>query len=132
MIYDSQTIRTWSFYREQDGSILGRHYSAPTDQFLEQNTPAGCVAIEGRYDRERQRMDLQSRRVIDDAELARMNAEKRTQAMRGDLARTRIEALERQQLRPLRELAIDPTNAEARTRLAEIDAQIATLRTQLE
>ena len=125
---DIQKMRTWSFYRETDGVLTGREYAAPNDEFLAQNTPAGCIAIEGQYNRERQRIDLVTRRVIDDAEFARINEEKRVQAMRADLARTRIEALERQQLRPLRELAIDPESKDAQARLASIETEISELR----
>jgi rare lipoprotein A (peptidoglycan hydrolase) len=43
-------------------------------------------------------------------------------------AASRIEALERAQARPIRELAIDPSNAEARKRLEAIEGEIASLR----
>jgi hypothetical protein len=53
-------------------------------------------------------------------------AEARSQA-----ALARIVELERAQLRPMRELAIDANNAEAKRRLAEIEREIVKLRTEL-
>ena len=55
----------------------------------------------------------------------------RDQQQARDRALPQIAELERRQLRPLRELLIDPNNADARSRLAEIDEQIATLRNAL-
>jgi hypothetical protein len=43
----------------------------------------------------------------------------------------KIRHFEGQQHRPLRELAIDPTNQAARNRLTELEAAIAELRKQL-
>ncbi len=43
----------------------------------------------------------------------------------------KIRHFEAQQDRPLRELAIDPTNADARVRVVAIEAEIAELRKQL-
>lgn len=42
-----------------------------------------------------------------------------------------IEALEAKQARPLRELLLDPTNEDARSRLQNIEAEIETLRKEL-
>lgn len=58
-----------------------------------------------------------------------LEAEQRT--ARDRRARQRIEQLERLQLRPARELALDPSNAEAKRRLADIEAEIAGLRAEL-
>lgn len=50
---------------------------------------------------------------------------------RSPMARERIDGLESAQARPLRELALDPSNAVARKRLMELDAKIAELRSLL-
>lgn len=44
------------------------------------------------------------------------------------LTREIIEGIERKELRALRELLLDPSNAEARKRLEDIDAKISALR----
>jgi hypothetical protein len=58
-----------------------------------------------------------------------LQAEQR--AAQAERARHRIEALERSQARPMRELQLDPNNATAKQRLAEIEAEIAGLRGEL-
>lgn len=93
--------RTGSWYFvDASGASVGRHYSGP-EADLPINTPEGCSAIEGTI------ADMPKRLTSD---------------------QERIEALEAQQKRPLRELALDPTNAAARSRLTEIDNAIAEAR----
>lgn len=102
------STKTWSFV-DADDVYTGKTFTGPVHA-LAANTPAGCRAVEGLLERDRNRRDpeLERSRTLD-----------------------RIEALERQQARPMRELKIDPSNAEAARRLAAIDAQIATLRATL-
>jgi hypothetical protein len=123
-------MRHWSFYRLSDGAFTGQCLMSSQDA-LALNTPPGCAALEGNYDHRSQRVDLQTAAVVDDADLAEENRRSREQQQRRDHAALSIAELERRQLRPTRELQIDPSNAEARSRLAEIDAQIATLRAVL-
>jgi hypothetical protein len=51
--------------------------------------------------------------------------------LRRSLLRARIERLETSQARPLRALALDPTDATARAKLVAIETQIAALRAEL-
>lgn len=99
------SAKTWSFVDAND-VYTGKTFTGPAHA-LATNTPEGCRAVEGPLERDRNRLDpeLERSRTLE-----------------------RIEALERQQARPLRELAIDPANAEATQRLAVIDEQIAMLR----
>ncbi len=118
-------MRTWSFYRLSDGTFTGREFSAPNDKAMSANTPEGCAAIEGRYDCQSQRVDLESGRVITD-EAMREEHERNASAERRRLgALTAIQALEQKQLRPMRELAIEPTNRTAADRLRSIEEEIA-------
>jgi hypothetical protein len=124
-------MRRWSFYRLSDGAFTGQCLMSSQDA-LAGNTPPGCAALEGNYDHRSQRVDLQTGTVVDDAALAEENRRSREQQQRRDHATLSIAELERRQLRPTRELQIDPTNAEARSRLEAIETQIAGLRTSLE
>lgn len=123
-------MRRWSFYRLTDGAFTGQRLMSSEDA-LAGNTPPGCAALEGEFDHQSQRVDLQTGAVVDDQVLAEASRRSREQQQRRDHAALRIAELERKQLRPQRELQIDPTNEAARTRLAEIDAQIAALRGEL-
>lgn len=119
-------MRVWSFYDSATGLFSGRHTSC-SSKLLSLNTPAGYVAIEGQYDRRTQRVELATGAVVSyERPAAEIEAEQR--AARQQNARARIAMLELAQSRPLRELAIDPSNAAARKRLAEIEAEIESLR----
>lgn len=120
-------MRRWSFYRLSDGAFTGQNLMA-FEHSLAANIPPGCAALEGVFDHERQRVDLGTGTVVDDEVLAEQSRRNREQQQRRDYAALRIADLERRQARPLRELQIDPNNAEARRRLGEIDEQIAALR----
>ena len=135
-------MTTWSFYDEQTGLFTGRIYSGA---LLKENTPAGCGSAEGAIDHLSQRVELATGEIIDyqppppdvDHEwdtVSRRNVLKPEVAVRRAekaVARTRINELERAQLRPLRELAIDAKNAEAAARLADIDTEIRRMRATL-
>lgn len=47
---------TWSFYRKGTGLFTGRSFGGPVD-LLEANTPPGCGAVAGVFDRLSQRVD---------------------------------------------------------------------------
>jgi hypothetical protein len=128
-------MRTWSFYLLETGAFTGRTYSSTDPDTLARNTPPDCVAIEGTFDPRTQRFDSRAGMVehwrpappSDDHEwidgawrLSAAAIRRRTLAQ--------IRAIESQQLRPLRELAVDPDNPIARERLTSLDAQIAALR----
>lgn len=137
-------MKTVSFYDPQTGLFTGRRFTGP-GKYIARNTPDGCVAMEGVFDHLSQRVDLETGEVVDyqppkpddDHEWDehrrqwRLKREiRRSLRQRAETLRS-IEELERKQLRPARELAIDPENAEARQRLTEIEAQIAALRGEL-
>jgi hypothetical protein len=103
------------------------------------------VAIEGRYDHLSQRVDLDTGDIIDYRPLApdddhEWNGDRKRWILKPDVAerrrgqaqaRARIEALEIGQRRPMRELALDSDNVEAKRRLQAIDAEISELRRAL-
>jgi hypothetical protein len=118
---------TWSFYRASDGLFISRRCMTNNQKSLKLDTPPDCIAIKGRYDRFRQRVDIATGQVIVDESLG---AERDRERQR-DAAVQAIAELEQKQLRPLRELAVDAGNAEARRRVEQIEAQISTLRGSL-
>ncbi|HRC61635.1 MAG TPA: hypothetical protein PLX85_00240 [Dehalococcoidia bacterium] len=131
--------RTWSFYDPATGEFTGRTYSG-SPAGLELNTPDGCSAFEGSVDHETMRVNPETDaleqwrdpppsadHVWDAAGQAwRLS---RTAQQRDVLAR--IGELEAQQLRPLRELALDPASAQARSRVQAIETEISLLRALL-
>lgn len=120
-------MKTYSFYSIETGLFVGRKFRGHA-RHLEANTPAGCKYVEGSFDPTKHRIENGSvvERVRSQVEL---DAEIR--AARAGVALEKIEALELQQLRPLRELAIDQDNPIARARVTEINAEIAELRKRL-
>jgi len=139
---------SWSFYNATTGEFLPRLFSG-SSKLLEQNTPAGHVAIEGQFDPLSQRVDVETGEVVDyqppqpddDHEWREKVVEGRprwvkkreivAREARAATAQADIDALERKQLRPMRELALDPSNAPARQRVAEIEAEIVAKRVDL-
>jgi len=126
--------RTWSFYDPATGEFIGRTFAGP-DTALAINTPRGMVAFEGDHDHRTMRVNLGTGALErwrdpppsrDHQWQAGQWVRSRVAARREALAQ--IVALEAQQLRPLRELAVDPDNPIARERLTSLDAQIAELR----
>lgn len=59
----------WSFYRKADGLFTGRRQLTSNAAAVELDTPEGCVAIEGYYDRFRHRVDLTTGEVVSDESL---------------------------------------------------------------
>jgi hypothetical protein len=57
--------RTWSFYDAATGAIAPSRVTCPAGPNLAGNTPAGHVAIEGRFDHLSQRVNLQTGQVED-------------------------------------------------------------------
>jgi hypothetical protein len=112
-----------SFYDPETGIFTGRQFRG-SSRTLAANTPSGMKALRGRYDHRTQRVDVETGQVVD-YRPPPDPVENRNRA------RARIRALEAKQKRPLRELSIDPSNSEARSRLETIDAEIAILRGEL-
>jgi hypothetical protein len=113
---------TWHFYRIADGRFTGEAYDGP-EAYLIQNIPPGCEAATGVTDWRRQRVEY--------GELVECEPEPEPRSVRNAELATQIRALEAQQARPLRALALDPTDATARAKLAEIEAAIDELRPQM-
>lgn len=138
-------MQTFSFYDARTGLFTGSTYSTTTPSELAMNTPAGQVAIAGAFDHLSQRVVLETGAVVDwvppppssahtwspetrrwTLPAAAADADRRRAA-----ARSRIRDLEAAQARPLRELAIDPHDLEARRRLQAIDEEITAARVAL-
>lgn len=86
---------------------------------VERETPTGCVAIEGYFDRFSQRVDLKTGEIVEDKSLgAARDSERKVDAAR----RTLVE-LDLKLVRPLSELAIDPANAAARQVVEQLVAE---------
>lgn len=130
----------WHFYHADSGLFSTVTFAGPPAS-LQANTPRGLVAIEGYYNVTCQRVDTASGNVVDyeppppDGNHewnARFRCHVKTPAaLAREAALAEIEALEIKQRRPLRELALNPADAEARARVAAIEAQIAELRESL-
>jgi hypothetical protein len=105
-------IRVWSFYSLETGEFTGRRYGAATDLDLKSRTPNGCGAIEGSFDPETQRVDLESLDVIDHVAVDRMAARERREAIRA--AQAERATLEIEQIRSISSLLDNPSDREAR------------------
>lgn len=114
-----------TIYAKDTGIVL-RCMTVPK-RAIAPNVRQGEAWIEGHLDKRSQRVDVATGAVVAyQRPASEIEAEQR--AARDRLARQRIAELERAQHRPLRELAIDPANAEAKKRLTKIDEEIAALR----
>jgi hypothetical protein len=138
-----RVYKTWSFY-DATGLFVGRTFTGPSEN-LEMNTPQGHAAMEGVHDHLSRRVDLETGETVDwqppqpsadhvwnaDTKRWQLHQAVQDKLVRRQAAVGRIAALEALQARPLRELARDPSSAEARKRLAAIEAEIAALRIDL-
>lgn len=79
--------RTWSFYDAATGAIAPARVTCPAGPNLAGNTPAGHVAIEGRFDHLSQRVNLQTGQVEDYQPPAPADDELRTWAWNADTKR---------------------------------------------
>lgn len=116
-------------YDENTGIVL-RCMTVP-ERAIEPNVRQGEAWIEGHLDKRSQRVDVATGKVIAyERPATEIEAEQR--AALQQRARRRINELEGSQARPLRELAIEPENAEAKQRLQKIDEEIAAMRVHLD
>lgn len=138
-------MRTVHFFSLNTG-LLSAHSlrisSANADAVIKANTPPDHAPIEGVSDPISQRVDLETRQIIDYQPSApdedhEWNTQIRRWALKPDIAKARadrssalaqIATIEQSQQRAVRELAIEPTNATARAKLIDTDARIAKLR----
>jgi hypothetical protein len=127
--------RAWSFYRTADGIFTGRRIESSSavvgsgadeekvDEWIQRNTPEGCAAIGGRYDRATQR--VVGGQVV--PWVSTGNAERhRISAIRA------IAVLERAQARVVREALIEllPDGA-AKQQLQDLDQKISAERSKI-
>lgn len=138
-----RSVEAW-FYDPSTGLFTGRCYRGPR-KALRLNVPDGCECAEGHYDPLSQRVDVDSGAVVDyrppkpdddhewDDERKRWQLRPEVVLLRRnrEMAFQRIDELERRQLRPARELAIDPSDEAAARRLREIEKEIQALRADL-
>lgn len=102
----------YAVYRLSDGVVV-KHVSCPP-RHLDRNIPAGCAAIEGEVNALSQRVDLQTRKVVD-----------LPQEPLGDdlnilaLARETINRIEAGQVRAIREALLGDVAAVERLRAQE-------------
>jgi hypothetical protein len=143
-------MKTWSVFDPKDGQFTGHIISGPASALTE-NLPPTMQAIEGRFDRLSQRVDIESGAVVEyqppqpdvdhewNAQTKRW--EKRPDVVQREIRRTvalaKIAELELNQQRPMREDRLRPTERDQkdgklpRERLQEIEDEIAALRAQL-
>jgi hypothetical protein len=141
----------YSIYDAATGAFTGQEVIANNDHTLRINTPEGCAAIEGQHDHLSKRVDLATGEVVNwqppappdtDLETFEWDATTRPKRPRwvskptakaikqAKQARVqeRMDRLEAKQARPLRELLLDPNDAQARAKLAALENQLAELR----
>ena len=58
-------MRTVSFYHKDTGLFNGAHLTASSSTSVDINTPDGYAAIDGHYDHLSQRIDVETKTVID-------------------------------------------------------------------
>jgi hypothetical protein len=120
-------VKVYSFYDPQTGVLTGSTFCASRPEYLEANTPRGLAAVEGEWNPLTHTVDLETSAVVPSPAAA--PAVDPDRQRRDTLVK--IAQLEARQLRPLRELAIDPHDRQARDRVSAIDAEIAALRSSL-
>ena len=137
-------VKTFSLYEAATGLFTGKRLQCDEDALLQMRLPPGTLAREGGFDHMSQRVDLTTGCVVDYHPLAPSGdhewnaASKRWQIKPGvrenegrrAVVFARIHALETSQGRAVREATLgDPA---ALKRLKEIDAEIASLRAELQ
>lgn len=137
-------MRTWSFHHKDTGLFNGSTYSCDNDKTpIAANTPPDHIAVAGVYDHLSQRVDLATGKVVDyqppqpspdhewNAETRRwqLTAAAAAKGIAAETARAKIKQLEASQHRAVREALLG--DQAALKRLASIDFEIKTLRSQL-
>jgi hypothetical protein len=120
-------VKAYSFYDPETGALSGSTFYATRPEYLAANTPRGLAAVEGEWSASDHVVDLNTKAVVARSPMA--SAVDPDRHRRETLVK--IAQLEARQMRPLRELAIDPHDRQARDRVSAIDAEIAALRTSL-
>lgn len=132
-------MKSFGFFLKTTGRFHSKLLLASCAADAENNCPLGYEIIEGQFDPLSQRVNLATGEVIDyqpeqpsadhewnvDARRWRLKPEVVERNNQRATAQQTIATLEAQQPRAMRELAIDPNNADALQRLQSIDAAIA-------
>lgn len=95
-------MKTWHFYDPQTGIFSSRTYSG-LEPGLKANTPKGMAPFEGRVDRKKQRLNLETKALVDHE-----TAPDERYAKRRERARilAELKSLDDRQARPLAELVV--------------------------
>lgn len=128
-----------SFYKKSSGHFIALKYTGPINKVMGV-CPDECSPIEGDFNPVTQKFDIARGVVVDfvpeapsaDFEVSNGRWRKKmkvTDDRKAQVNLTKeIQRLELAQLRPERELRLDPNNETALRKIAEIDAKIAELR----
>lgn len=116
-------MATWSFYNKESGIFTGRTLNCRKESDADLNTLEGYEKIEGSYNMAVEMVDVKSGEVVPRDPPLDINP--------NDNVMARITQLEKRQTRPIRELAIDPTNTKAKEVLDNIEGLIAIQRGKL-
>jgi hypothetical protein len=116
-------VSTYAIYRVSDGIVIS-HLTCPP-RLLERNIPEGCAAIEVQLDPQAQRVDPETKEVVDRPPQT-PNYDSDVLA----LARETIERIELGQIRAIREALLG--DATAVERLREQEPDIATARATIQ
>lgn len=142
-------LLSFSFYDPATGLFHGSRFSCSNHaghaDDLRKNTPAGAAALEGSFDSLRHRVDIATGAVVDYQPPApsddhEWRSDEKSWVLKPEVleakaadaqARTRIAAEETLSLRAMRELLLDPANAEARAKVQAAEAAIAAERPKI-
>jgi uncharacterized small protein (DUF1192 family) len=122
-------------YDMQTGELSAEQYGGTTLDLAVELLPPGTGFIAGSFDHLRHRVNLQTGEVEQWespllATIERANAERAALRKRGSLLARMVE-IDRQKIRPMSALLVDPANEVERARLAALDAELELLRAQL-
>lgn len=137
--------RKASFYDLTTGLFTGAGFECSGSDFaaaLKSNTPIGCGSMEGSFDYLSQRVDLERKQVVDyrpphpspdhewnpGTKRWQLKPEVQAAIAADGEARAAIANHEQLSLRAIRELLLDPENAEALVRLQQLERAIADAR----
>ena len=135
-------MKQYSFFHKETGLLHPQKFSTNDDTQLSGNTPAEHIAIEGHHDHKRKRVNVETKEVIGyqppspsadhvwtDEHGWQLSEAALAKIERKRSAAARIAYLESTQHRAIREHALGTPGAEQR--LKDIDAEIASLRSDL-
>jgi hypothetical protein len=127
-------MRVVHFYHLQTGELsrfVYRTNSPRADEHIAANTPPGYQAIEGVTDRDAQRVDIGTGRLISDPALKQRNVDRKLAWRKKRQARHEIEELEKLQVRSISELLQNPSDSIARGHFERRRKRIEQLRNDL-